>query len=56
MLLVNVGGEAALQAPEGVWTVCVLDHEHDLDPVGEVRGGETFAVPAEGLVLLKSVN
>lgn len=56
VLLVNVGGEAALQAPEGVWTVCVLDHEHDLDPVGEVREGETFAVPAEGLVLLKSVN
>ncbi len=56
VLLVNVGGETALQAPAGEWTVCVLDGEHDLEPVGEVREGESFAVPAEGLVLLRSVN
>ena len=56
VLLVNVGEEAALQAPEGTWTACVLDNEHDLDPAGEVREGETLTVPAEGLVLLKSVN
>jgi hypothetical protein len=55
VLLVNVGGETALQAPEGEWTVCLLDGEHDLEPTGKVRGGENFAVPAEGLVLLKSV-
>ena len=55
VLLVNVGGEAALQAPEGVWTVCVLDSEHDLEPAGEVREGDTFTVPAEGAVMLKSL-
>jgi hypothetical protein len=55
VLLVNVGGEAALQAPEGEWTVCLLDGEHDLEPAGEVREGETFTVPAEGAVMLKSL-
>ena len=55
VMLVNVGGETAVQAPEGTWTVCVLDGEHDLEPTGEVREGESFTVPAEGLVMLKSL-
>ena len=55
VLLVNEGGESSVDAPDGSWTVCVLDHEHDLDPTREVRGGEPIIVPAEGLVLLKNV-
>ena len=41
-----------MTAPEGVWTLCLLDGEHDLTPVGTVRGGETFGLPAEGAALL----
>ena len=55
LLLVNVGGEAAILAPHGRWTVCVLDGEHDLEPVGEVCGGDAVTVPTEGLLLLRSV-
>ena len=55
LLLVNVGEEAAILAPHGRWTVCVLDGEHDLEPVGEVCGGDAVTVPTEGLLLLRSV-
>ena len=52
VLLFNLGGETAVNAPEGEWTLCLLDGEHDLTPVGTIRGGETFTVPAEGGALL----
>ena len=52
VLLFNLGGEVPMTAPEGVWTLCLLDGEHDLTPVGTVRGGETFGLPAAGAALL----
>ena len=52
ILLFNLGGETPLTAPEGEWTLCLLDGEHDLTPVGTVRGGEAFTVPAEGGAML----
>ena len=52
VLLFNLGGETTLTAPDGVWTLHVLDGEHDLTPVGTVRSGETVTLPAEGAVLL----
>lgn len=55
VLLFNIGGDVRVAAPEGWWTVSVLDGDHDLEPVGTVGGGEAFAVPAEGAVLLMRV-
>ena len=53
ILLFNTGEATAIEAPDGEWTVCPLDAEHDLDPVGTVRGGESVTVPAEGALLLR---
>ena len=54
VLLFNLGGETTVTAPDGEWTLCLLDGEHDLTPVGTVRGGESFALPAEGGAMLIS--
>jgi hypothetical protein len=54
VLLFNLGGETALTAPEGEWTLCLLDESHDLTPVGTVHGGEAVMVPAEGGAMLMS--
>ena len=52
VLLFNLGGETKVTAPEGEWTLLLLDDAHDLTPVGTVRGGESFALPAEGAGML----
>ena len=54
VLLFNLGGETAVTAPDGEWTLCLLDESHDLTPVGTVHGGETVMVPAEGGAMLIS--
>ena len=54
VLLFNPGGETTVTAPDGEWTLCLLDGEHDLTPVGAVRGGESFDLPAEGGAMLMS--
>ena len=55
LLLFNTGDTATLTAPDGEWEVYLLDEDHDLEPVGKVKGGETLHVPAEGGMMLKSV-
>ena len=52
VLLFNLGGETQVTAPEGEWTLLLLDDAHDLTPVGRVRGGESFGLPAEGAGML----
>ena len=52
VLLFNLGGETTVTAPDGEWTIRVLDGDHDLAPVGDVRGGESVSVPTEGAILL----
>ena len=54
VLLFNLGGEITVTAPDGEWTLLVLDESHDLTPVGTVHGGETVMVPAEGGAMLMS--
>ena len=54
VLLFNLGGETAVTAPDGEWTLLVLDESHDLTPVGTVHGGEAVMVPAEGGAMLMS--
>ena len=54
VLLFNLGGETTVTAPDGEWTLLVLDESHDLTPVGTVHGGETVMVPAEGGAMLIS--
>ena len=54
VLLFNLGGETTVTAPDGEWTLCLLDETHDLTPVGTVRGGEPVMVPAEGGAMLMS--
>ena len=54
VLLFNLGGETTVTAPDGEWTLLVLDESHDLTPVGTVRGGEAVMVPAEGGAMLIS--
>ena len=54
VLLFNLGGETTVTAPDGEWTLCLLDGEHDLTPVGTVHGGEAVMVPAEGGAMLIS--
>ena len=54
VLLFNLGGETAVTAPDGEWTLCLLDESHDLTPVGTVHGGEAVMVPAEGGAMLMS--
>ena len=56
VLLFNVGGETEIAAPEGEWTVSLLDGEHDLTVVGSVLWGERLTIPAEGAVLLESTR
>ena len=55
VLLFNPGGDTAITAPEGEWTVSVLDNDRDLTAVTTIHGGEFLPVPAEGAVLLTSV-
>ena len=52
VLLFNIGGETTVTAPDGEWTLLVLDEAHDLTPVGTVHGGEAVMVPAEGGAML----
>ena len=52
VLLFNLGGETQLTAPDGAWTLRILDEANDLTPAGTVRGGEVFTLPAEGAALL----
>lgn len=52
LLIVNLGEEAVLTAPEGSWTLLRLDETRDMTPVGQVEGGETLAVPTEGAIML----
>ena len=54
VLLFNLGGETTVTAPDGEWTLLVLDESHDLTPVGTVHGGEAVMVPAEGGAMLIS--
>ena len=54
VLLFNLGGETTVTAPDGEWTLCLLDESHDLTPVGTVHGGEAVMVPAEGGAMLIS--
>ncbi len=54
VLLFNLGGETTVTAPDGEWTLLVLDESHDLTPVGTVHGGEAVMVPAEGGAMLMS--
>ena len=54
VLLFNIGGETTVTAPDGEWTLLVLDESHDLTPVGTVHGGEAVMVPAEGGAMLIS--
>ena len=54
VLLFNLGGETTVTAPDGEWTLLVLDESHDLTPVGTVHGGEAVIVPAEGGAMLIS--
>ncbi len=55
VVLYNTGAETAVAAPDGDWTVSVIDGEHDLGPIGTAAGGETVRVPAEGVVLLTGI-
>ncbi len=52
VLLFNLGGRAAVNAPAGEWTLHLLDGEHDLTPASTVRGGEPISLPTEGAVML----
>ena len=54
VLLFNLGGETQVTVPEGEWTLLLLDDAHDLTPVGSVRGGESFGLPAESGAMLIS--
>ncbi len=58
VLLCNTGAATTVTAPAGDknWAVYVLDNDHDLDELTTVTGGETVAVPGEGVVLLRSVE
>lgn len=52
ILLVNLGGETPVEVPAGEWICHLLDGEHDLTPVGTVKGGESLSLAAEGIALL----
>ena len=53
VLLFNLGGETAVAAPDGEWSLSLLDGTRDLSLVGTIHGGETLTIPAEGAVLLE---
>ena len=52
LLLFNLGGETSVTAPDGEWTLSVLDDSRDFASVGTVCGGESLTIPAEGAALL----
>ncbi len=54
VVVYNTGAEVTLTAPDGAWSVAVIDETHDLEIVATVHGGETVWVPGEGVVLLTS--
>ncbi len=54
VVVYNTGAEVTLTAPDGAWSVAVIDEERDLEVVATVRGGTAVRVPAEGVVLLIS--
>ncbi len=56
VVLYNLGSETTVKAPDGRWTVAVIDGTHDLEVTHEIAAGEPVSVPAEGVVLLRTVH
>ena len=47
--------DITVTAPQGTWQLSLLDNEHDLAPVTTVKGGESFVIPADAVVLLEAL-